>query len=148
VNQENSRGNAVTKDELIEAYETWFSEQHWNLFGTLTFRGYASPSRADRIFRQWISEVKREDGTNDFRWIRVTERGACADNLHYHVLIGGWRGASKWPWVLRWDELAGDCILSYYQPHSHGIRYMLKEVCPGRDFEIEMELPPTSAQRQ
>ncbi len=87
--------------------------------------------------------MKREDGADYFRWVRVTERGSFGDNLHFHVLIGGLRDRSKWPWILRWEELAGDCIISYYRPFAGGIRYMLKTASPDRDFEIEIELPPT-----
>lgn len=131
----------MNRDELIGAYESWLSKQHWSLIGTLTFRGYPSASKADRIFRQWISEVREQDGARDFRWVRVTEHGACGDNLHFHVLIGGLRDGSKWPWLLRWDEVAGSADIFYYCPHAGGIRYLLKTASPERDFEIEIELP-------
>lgn len=131
----------VNKIELIDAYEEWLSEQSWGLFGTLTFRGSPSSSQADRIFRRWISEMKQADGTTNFRWVRVTEHGSFGDNLHFHVLIGGLRNGSKWPWMLRWDELAGSADIFYYRVHAGGIRYMLKTADPDRDFEIEFELP-------
>lgn len=131
----------MTRQELIAGYEEWFCTKRWHLFGTLTFAAMPSPSRADSIFRRWISEIKSTDGTSDFSWVRVAEHGADGQNLHYHVLVGGWAGESKWPWVLRWNELAGDCIISYYDPNGGGLRYLLKTVQPNRDFEIEFEFP-------
>lgn len=138
----------MTKEQLIDAYADWLSEQRWGLFGTLTFRGSPSPSRADRIFRRWISEMKESDGTNRFRWVRVTEYGAFGDNLHFHILVGGLRDGSKWPWLLRWGELAGSADIFYYVPYAGGLRYMLKTARPDRDFEIEIELPAIVRSKQ
>jgi len=139
----------MTRQELISAYEQWFGTKRWHLIGALTFAARPSPSKADSIFRKWISEMKLNEGTSDFSWVRVTEHGADRQNLHFHVLIGGWAGESKWPWVLRWNELAGDCIISYYNASAGGIRYLLKTAHPNRDFEIEIEMPspPAAGQR-
>jgi hypothetical protein len=153
----------MTRDELIAAYADWLGQYHWTLFATLTFRGFPSPSRADRTFRRWTSEMKQEDGKDDFRWVRVTQHGACGDNLHYHVLIGGLRDVCRWHWMCRWDELAGDSMLTFYRHdycrHDDGtlpslpkiehldrptgaIPYMVREADPNKDFEIEFEIPP------
>jgi hypothetical protein len=134
----------VTKQELIDAYEDWLSSYHWSLFGTLTFRESPSSARADRLFRHWISEMKQTDGTDSFHWVRVTEHGSFGDNLHFHVLIGGLRDGSKFPWMLRWDELAGSADIFYYRPYAGGMRYMLKTARPDCDFEIDFELPSNS----
>jgi len=138
----------MTQDELINAYEEWLTETRWSLFGTLTFCTSPSSSKADRIFRQWIAEMKKEDGRPDFRWVRVTEHGISGDNLHYHFLAGGLRNGSKYPWILRWNELAGECLISYFLPYAGGIRYLLKTASPDRDFEIEIELPPITSSRK
>jgi hypothetical protein len=131
----------VAKEKLIGAYEEWLSEYDWSLIGTLTFRESPSSSRADRIFRRWISEIKQKDGTDRFHWVRVTEHGAFGDNLHYHVVIGGLQHDSEWwPWVLRWDKLAGSAEISSYLPNAGGLLYMLKTARPGRDFEIDFDL--------
>ncbi len=129
----------MKRQQLVDAYDEWISRYKWDLFGSLTFRCPPSASKADRIFHRWISEMELQDGTEDLRWVRVAERGAYGDHLHYHVLIGGLRHGSKWPWLLRWLELAGDCSISYYRPYAGGIRYMLKEVRPGCDFEIDFD---------
>jgi hypothetical protein len=130
----------MNKAEIIEAYEEWLNRYQWNLFGTLTFRDSPSSLKADRIFRRWISEMKSDDGTNGFRWVRVTEHGSFADNLHFHIVIGGLRVGCKWPWLLRWDELAGSADIFYYRPHAGGLSYMLKTARPDREFEIDFDL--------
>jgi hypothetical protein len=137
----------MNKANLIDAYESWLNQFRWSLYGTLTFRGSPSATTADRIFRQWISEMKQEDGAKDFRWFRVTEHGAYGDNLHFHAVIGGLRDGSKWPWMLRWDELAGSADIFYYRPYAGGLPYMLKTARPDRDFEIEFELPAITHSR-
>jgi hypothetical protein len=129
----------MTKAELIDAYEDWLLQYHWHLFATLTFRTSASISKANRLFLRWIKEMRDADGDNDFRWARVTEYGAFGDNLHFHALIGGLRDGCKWPWVLRWDELAGDSWISYYIACGGGIRYMLKGANPDRDFDFDAD---------
>ena len=132
----------MTKDELIFAYDKWLSARRWNWFATLTFRGSPSLNKADRLFRVWISEIRQREGTRTFSWVRVTERGANSDNVHFHALVGGLNNPCKWDWILRWNELAGESAIFYYQPFRGGIRYMLKEARPNRDFDIEIEIAP------
>jgi len=138
----------LTKDQLIGAYAGWLEERTWNWFCTLTFRGFPSVKKADDLFRIWISEVRQKVGTAAFRWVRVTERGANQDNVHFHALVGGLRDATKWDWVLRWDDLAGTADIFYYRPNAGGIEYMLKTAEPNRDFEIEFEFPLPDRPRQ
>ena len=154
----------MTRDKLIAGYAEWLEQYHWTLFATLTFRGFPSPSRANLIFRKWISEMKEQEDEKDFHWVRVTEYGAFQDqdNVHYHALIGGLRDVCRWHWLRRWDKLAGDSTLTYYRRDycsDHGIPqsllnaehpqrptgaipYMLKTAHPDRDFEIDFELAP------
>jgi hypothetical protein len=131
---------SVTKEQLIDGYAEWLSRYKWIWFATLTFGGCPGFSRADRLFRRWITEIEAKDGTDEFRWVRVTERGAFGDNIHFHSVIGGLYNGNKFPWILRWQELAGSADIFYYRPHAGGLRYMLKGARPGSDFEIEMEL--------
>jgi hypothetical protein len=137
----------MKREELIDAYESWLKHFRWSLYATLTFRGTPSSSKAGRIFRQWISEMKEVDGRDDFRWFCVTEHGAFGDNLHFHAVVGGLHDGSKWPWMLRWDELAGSADIFYFNPYGGGIAYMLKTAHPNRDIEIEFELPSNAAAR-
>jgi hypothetical protein len=131
----------MNKRHLINGYAEWLSRYHWIWFGTLTFR---RPDIkfwvANECFWKWIVEIENAEGTDDFHWVRVTERGAFGDNLHFHVLVGGLKNPSKWPWLLRWQELAGDADIFYYIPSLGGLRYILKTADPKTDFEIQYDL--------
>jgi len=157
----------MTRDQLIHAYADWLGQYQWAIFATHTFRGFPSSSKGDRLFRTWISELQKQEGKKDFRWVRIAEHGAFRDNLHYHSLIGGLRDMCRLHWLRRWDELAGDSVLTYYRPdynrddktfpsrlnaaHSDSptgaIPYILKTAHPDRDFEIEFQLPPIACSR-
>jgi hypothetical protein len=133
----------VTREDLICAYADWLSSFEWIFFGTLTFREpEISLRKANQLFDRWIHEIEAAEGTKDFRWVRVAERGAFGDNLHFHCLVGGLRNGSKWNWLLRWKEMAGEAFISYYFRGGGATRYMLKTLRPGHDFEIELHLPP------
>jgi hypothetical protein len=129
--------NKDKQQQLIEAYVDWLSPHPWTFIGTLTFRKQPSPYRADRLFRSWIDAMRKAEGTSTFSWFRVKETGAFGDNLHFHVLVGGLRNASKWPWMLLWDKLAGEANLSYFVTHLGGIRYILKSVRPDQPFDFD-----------
>lgn len=131
----------ITAEQLIVGYSQWLLRFRWNFFGVLTFRNRSlSLSKADRVFRQWISELEDADGTANFRWFRVTERGAFGDNLHFHVLVGGLRNGSRVPWVARWNELAGDALITYHFRSGGAAKYIVKTARPDRDFEIDFKL--------
>jgi hypothetical protein len=131
----------MNKNHLINGYHEWLSRYRWTWFGTLTFRSRSIPLwRTDRCFEDWIYEIDAAVGAEDFRWFRVTEFGAFKDNLHYHVLVGGLKDPCKWPWILRWQELAGDADIFYFIRSMGGIRYMLKTADPNTDFEIKYDL--------
>lgn len=130
----------MTKSELIDAYEEWLDGLKWLWFATLTFRGSPSPRKANDLFHVWISEIRKREGTDAFSWVRVAERGSSREHLHFHVLVAGLRDPCKWDWVLRWEKLAGDSMIFYYQRGRGGIRYMLKEAEPGRDFDIQIAI--------
>jgi hypothetical protein len=125
------------QQELIQGYVDWLSPYRWNLLGTLTFRKQPSSYRADRLFSTWIDAIRKAEGTSAFCWFRVKELGAFGDNFHFHVLVGGLRNPSKFPWMLLWDELAGEANLSYFVTHLGGIRYILKSVQPDQPFDFD-----------
>lgn len=131
----------MTSKQLIDGYAGWLSRFKWNWFGTLTFRVPDLPLwRANRAFKEWISEIEDTDGSHTFRWFRVTERGAYGNNLHFHVLVGGLKNGSKWPWIVRWNELAGDALITYYFRSGGATKYIVKTARPDRDFEIDFAL--------
>lgn len=127
--------------KLHETYCEWLDTYKWQWFATLTFRGAPSSSKADRLFRKWIDEVERAVGTASFCWFRVAEHGAYGDNLHFHALIGGLREPSKWDWLFRWEELAGEAQISYFVAFGGATSYILKSLRPDVDFDAEFHLP-------
>jgi hypothetical protein len=135
------RGVLVKAKQLRDCYAEWLSSFRWQLFATLTFRRFPSSSRANRIFRLWTDEMRSAVGTSSFRWFRVTEYGSSGTNLHYHAFIGGLRDATKWPWLFRWEELAGEADIFYFSPAGGAVQYSLKTLHEDRDFEIEFDFP-------
>jgi len=137
----NNYVNTVISDhkQLIEGYVEWLSEYRWCWFATLTFREPSiSRWRATKLCEKWIGELHKADGAEDFHWFRTMELGANRDHLHFHVLIGGLNNGSKWPWVLRWNEIAGDCLISY-APSGRAIDYLLKEFRPDSSDECHCD---------
>lgn len=126
-------------EKLREGYLEWLSWYKWQWFATLTFRGSPSFSKADRIFRLWIDEIRSAVGTGYFSWFRVTERGAFSDNLHFHLLVAGMRDSSKWHWFFRWEELAGEADIAYFISSGGALEYSLKTLRTDADFEVEYE---------
>jgi len=138
----------MNRQELIDAYSDWLAGFKWCWFGTLTFRRSDIPfSIADHTFKDWIREIETGDGADDFRWFRVTERGAYGCNLHFHILIGGLRNGTKLPWILRWNEMAGDALITYYFRSGNATRYIVKTAHPDRDFEIDFNLSSTTSKK-
>jgi hypothetical protein len=131
----------TTKQELIDTYADWLGEWSWDWFGTLTFPGYPSATRAKRIFEKWILELDKDAGTDDFRYVQVMESGAYGDNLHFHILVAGLKEKARWfPGRMqrRWQELAGQCVIQRFDPEKGGVRYLLKTLLPERDFAIDV----------
>jgi hypothetical protein len=132
--------------QLIDSYHEWFSQYAWHWFGVLTFPAYPRVTKAKRLFDLWISEIEKNYGTKDFRWVRVTEYGAEGINLHFHILVGGLhlRPGCRVKAMFRWQELAGEANITSFIPHRNGISYILKTVRPGQDFEIDFRLQPAA----
>jgi hypothetical protein len=132
----------VTKQQLIDAYADWLGEWDWDWFGTLTHPGYPSRHKLEQKFNGWISELEKEQGTRNFRYAMVMERGAYGDNKHIHVLVGGLKRKVRrfpWPWRDRWQKVAGQAVVGLFDPRQGGIRYLLKTLLPDNDFEITMK---------
>jgi hypothetical protein len=129
------------REELIEAYAEFLNRFDWDWFVTLTFRGFPSASKANRVFAQFIYELKKSAGGWDFRWFRVTEKGRFGGGLHFHSLIGGLKSAAqRTRWKCRWEQIAGDARIEPYDPDEDGIYYILKTLNTGGDYEFDMDL--------
>src|SRR5262249_44874701 len=77
-----------------------------NWFVKLTFHRRDIPVwMANRAFDTLIAQIDENAGLDTFRWVRVIDRGRYADNLRFYVLVSGLRSASKYRWILLWQEL-------------------------------------------
>lgn len=130
----------IDTKNIEDSYANFISEWDWQWFATLTFRGLASKSRAERRFEEWINTLKCEVGHTRFRYVRVTERGETA-GLHFHLLVGGLRNTSPNRWIRLWEKLGGDAQIEAFDEEKNGIRYILKTLSPDGDIDIEFEFP-------
>jgi hypothetical protein len=131
----------ISKRELIDAYGDWLGEWTWDLFGSLTFPGYPSVTKAERVFSKWIGDIEKLAGTRKFRYVQVLERGADGENVHFHVLIGGLKpSARRMPlkWAGRWQQIAGYAVIQRFDPDRGGIYYLLKTLVPDSAFAITL----------
>ena len=55
------------------------------LVGTLTHPGYPSRRKLEQKFNGWVSELEKEQGTKNFRYVMVMDVGAYGDNNHTRV---------------------------------------------------------------
>jgi hypothetical protein len=140
----------VTKEQLIDAYADWLGEWPWDWFATLTHQGYPSRTTVQNKFDRWISDLQKEGGRQDFRYVMVIETGAFHDNNHVHVLVGGLKPEARrvpYRWKARWEEIAGHAMVGHFNPEQGGIRYLLKTLLPNRDFEITLKLQQQTTAR-
>jgi hypothetical protein len=127
-------------EKIKDNYAAWFSEYHWRWFTTLKITsGRPSRRRAIATFDQWIAEMAEQEGSSRFRWVRVLERGAIGDHLHFHAVIGGFRSRMA-HWCKRWEELGGEALIEKYNPDEAGILYLLKTMRHG-DIDLDFKLP-------
>jgi hypothetical protein len=100
--------------KLINGYVEWLSQYTWSWFGVLTFRGYPPASKARRLFDIWLLQIKKDYGSDDFRWVRITEYGAEHINIHFHILVGGlhYRPACRQKAMFLWQRLAGEANIT------------------------------------
>jgi hypothetical protein len=130
-------------ETLKHEYDDWLRLFTWAWYATLKIRsGIPSERRAKRMFAQWISDLRRSEGTKNFRYFRVMEKGGSGQNLHFHVLIGGLRDGSRLKhWESQWNELGGDALIGKFDPDKNGILYMLKEMDDDGNLDIDFSLP-------
>jgi hypothetical protein len=111
----------------------------WKWYGTLTFRGAPSRSRARGLFYRWCTEMREVGAPSILNWIAVIEYSRF-DGNRIRVLIGGSEVKSRQRWILRWQELShGDAVLYRYR-RSRFYKYVLREVPANRYCELAMDL--------
>ena len=134
----------TTRRALIRAYGDWLKRYQWDLFGTLTFRGFPSRSQAQNRFKSFISEIRHECGTPKFRYVQVAEKGSGGENLHFHILVGGLKKGCHLnigKWCNKWRQIGGIAAIGKFERKKPGIFYLLKTLLPDEDFDITMQLP-------
>jgi hypothetical protein len=132
---------ATRRIQVEQNYEEWLSTYDWKWFATLKMtKGRPSRQACISAFEAWINEVQTSEGSSRFRWARVVEKGSCGDNLHVHVLVGGFRNRIA-HWSRRWEELGGDALIQRFDPDRGAIKYILKTIDRDGDLDIDFHLP-------
>lgn len=134
----------TTGRELIEGYAGWWKGWSWDWFVTLTYAGFPWRSTALRKFQKWIADLQKEQGTSEFRFVRVIETGAFGNNVHVHLLVGGLKEKARlFPgeWRDRWEKIAGRAAIVRFDPEKGGVYYVLKTLDPARDFDVDFYFP-------
>lgn len=133
------------RERSIQSYREWLEKFSWNWMGTLKLTsGIPSKLRAEKLFTNWITNLNREEGGDDFRWFRVLERGAGGNNLHFHVLVGGLRNRRSL-WTRKWNDLGGDALITPFDAGKKGVLYLLKSVGNDGDLDSDCNLPYPNA---
>ena len=131
----------LSSKQLIEEYGEYLTRFRWKWFGTLSFRCGDLPLwRADRAFSAWISEIQEMDGNEDLWWFRVAERGPSNDKLRFHVLMSNFRFTSKYCWMHRWNEMAGEADLFYFFPLGDARQFILETSRLSSVFDIAHDM--------
>lgn len=135
----------MDRDKLREGYSRWLASFDWQWFITLTFRGYPPATKARRLLGQWLAELKRDNGTADFGYFFVLERGASGENCHFHGFVLGLVDPSdRLTWLRRWFELGGEARIEHFEKTGNATRYSIKTLRPGIDDQIVFDLPGAS----
>jgi hypothetical protein len=129
------------RENAIQGYRQLLEQYGWSWFATLKITsGIPSERRAKNLCDKWLSDLRRTEGDENFRWFRVPERGASGSNLHFHVLVGGLRNRRK-VWQQEWSALGGDAVISKFDPNRKAILYLLKGTGGNGDLDFDFELP-------
>lgn len=86
--------------------------------------------------------MRRTEGSKDFRWFRVLERGISGGNLHFHALVGGVSNRRSL-WARKWNDLGGDAVITNFDAKKNGILYLLKTMNDDGELDFDCNLPST-----
>lgn len=131
------------REESIQEFNSWLKAYTWAWYCNLKITsGIPSVRRARNILDKWLSDLRREEGGENFRWFWVLERGSSGgNNLHFHALIGGLQNRRKL-WEQKWNELGGDALITTFDPERKGILYLLQGMSKDGDLDFDCRLPP------
>jgi hypothetical protein len=118
-------------------------QERWTFFATLTFGGSVpAPALAFALQRRWLDVVARpllHEIPESLLWLSREELGELNGRLHFHVLIGEIRDASRvnnktcLALMDQWEQVtkrklgnAGMARCRVFQPNMDGAGYVLK----------------------
>ena len=133
--------SAVVSNQRVNAWVEMLETHTWELYCHLTFSQHVSDATADRQFKKWInglnrvvfgsrytSDKNRKDSDGGLYWVRSTERQKRGA-LHLHAVIGNPSDRKQLIPELcevRWNKLAGDAKIDYFNPDLAGLAYAVK----------------------
>jgi hypothetical protein len=128
-------------------------QERWSFFVTLTFAGVVpAPALAFALQRRWLDVVSRpllHEIPESLLWLSREELGEQNGRLHFHVLIGEIRDASRinkrtcLALMSEWEKLtekrlgnAGMARCRVFQPALDGVGYVLKGLESAGDWTL------------
>lgn len=126
-----------------EQYVEWFNRYNWHWMATLTFRTFPRVSRAQTTFDRWIAQLQNMSKDSVY-WFRTLEYGGLNSRAHYHALLmfsAPLKKVTIDDATNLWELMAGDARIVVYDREKGGIRYCLKSMESGNDYDIDFELP-------
>jgi hypothetical protein len=124
-------------------YGKFLEDYPWLWFCSLTFRPGLKQFQAEGRLLRWLGELDAALGAPNFGYFAVLEYGRTGMDLHYHVLVKGLTRShfdEKLEWMRRWHELAGDALITPFNPDAGGVAYILKNLDPNRPDHILFKL--------
>jgi hypothetical protein len=128
---------------IKDGYTEWLSKFDWQWFCTLTFRVYPPQTKATRLLKRWLAEMKFDNGSAHFGYFFLLESGASKESLHWHGLILGLDDRTeRVTWILRWLELAGAAEIGHFDKGENAIWYSVKALSAKSEDVIVFDLHP------
>jgi hypothetical protein len=133
----------MNQEEFINAWTGWLAQRQWDFFATLTFRSDVTATAGKRRVGYWLRDIKNTASEPEFCWVRAGEIGPGGGRYHCHVLLGRTQKFDITQWAERWQRTGGHAWIEKFdtQRGSKGIRYLLKGLHPGADYDLDFRLP-------
>jgi hypothetical protein len=129
------------REQMIQGYNQWLQAYTYQWFGTLKLTsGIPSTRRAIGMFDRWISNLRKIEGGDRFRWFRVLECGVRTEVRHVHFVLGGLRNRRIY-WQQQWNGMGGEARIERYDAERNGILYILKDTNAAGDLNFDFEFP-------
>lgn len=90
------------EDRAFSKFVESVDSEDFDWFAVLILPDTNSELQADEYFDVWISTMQEVDGTKNFRWVRIAEKGPDAGSMLLYVLVGGRNTRRRWDWMEGW----------------------------------------------